>query len=151
MRGAFMRENREIPRSPVPLITGGPLREHQGGTPEMHERGKSDSPIVPAKLPNKAARAAAEAVEGRGLAEGNTDRPTRSGRSAGSGVSSGLDRVRRAVARGHEAADLASPVACRPTRRVLPEVGAQCGSSARWDPCGGPPVRAVPTAITLSG
>jgi hypothetical protein len=28
----------------------------------------------------------------------------------------------------------------------LPEVGAQCGSSARWDLCGGRPVRAVPTA-----
>src|SRR5664279_3429762 len=33
-------------------------------------------------------------VEGRRPAKGNTDRPTRSGRSAGSGVSSGLDRVR---------------------------------------------------------
>ena len=30
--------------------------------------------------------------------------------------------------------------------RVMPEVGAQCVSSARWDLCGGPPVRAVPTA-----
>ena len=29
---------------------------------------------------------------------------------------------------------------------VGPERGAQCGSSARWDPCGGPPERAVPTA-----
>ena len=28
-----------------------------------------------------------------------------------------------------------------------PEAGAQCGSSARWDLCGGPPERAVPTAI----
>ena len=27
------------------------------------------------------------------------------------------------------------------------EAGAQCGNSARWDLCGGPPVRAVPTAI----
>jgi hypothetical protein len=36
----------------------------------MH--GKSDSPIVLAKLPNKAACAAAEAVEGRGLAKGNS-------------------------------------------------------------------------------
>ena len=27
-----------------------------------------------------------------------------------------------------------------------PEVGAQCGSSARWDLRGGRPVRAVPTA-----
>src|SRR5205807_255423 len=29
-----------------------------------------------------------------------------------------------------------------------PEAGAQCGSPARWDLCGGPPVRAVPTATT---
>jgi len=27
------------------------------------------------------------------------------------------------------------------------EAGAQCGNSARWDLCGGPPVTAVPTAI----
>jgi len=60
--------------------------------PEMHEHGKSDSPVVPAKPPNKAT--AAEAVEGRGLAKGNTDGPTRPGHRAGSGVPSGLDRVR---------------------------------------------------------
>ena len=29
-----------------------------------------------------------------------------------------------------------------------PEAGAQCGNPARWDLCGGPPVRAVPTAIS---
>jgi len=28
----------------------------------------------------------------------------------------------------------------------VPEAGAQCGNSARWDLCGGPPARAVPTA-----
>ena len=28
-----------------------------------------------------------------------------------------------------------------------PKAGAQCGSTARWDLCGGPPARAVPTAI----
>ena len=28
-----------------------------------------------------------------------------------------------------------------------PKAGAQCVSSARWDLCGGPPARAVPTAI----
>ena len=39
----------------------------------MHERGKSDRPVVPAKPPNKAGRPVAEAVEGRGLAKGNTD------------------------------------------------------------------------------
>ncbi len=29
---------------------------------------------------------------------------------------------------------------------LAPEAGAQCGKSARWDLCGGPPARAVPTA-----
>ena len=38
---------------------------------------------------------AAEAVEGRGLPEGNTVSETRPGRSAGLGVSSDLDRVRQ--------------------------------------------------------
>lgn len=38
----------------------------------MHERGKSDSPVVPVKPSNKAASAAAEMVEERGLAEENT-------------------------------------------------------------------------------
>jgi hypothetical protein len=33
----------------------------------------------------------------------------------------------------------------------LPEVGAQCGNSARWDLCGGRPERAVPTAKASSG
>ena len=40
-----MRENREVPRSPARLITGGPLREGHGCTPEMNEHGKSDSPV----------------------------------------------------------------------------------------------------------
>jgi RNA-directed DNA polymerase len=69
----------------------------------MNEGGKSDSPVVPAKPSNKAASAAAEAVEGRGLAEGNTTRPTRPGRSAGPGVPSGLDRVREVARRDKQA------------------------------------------------
>ncbi len=69
----------------------------------MNERGKSDSLVVPAKPPNKAASAAAEVVEGRGLAEGNTDSSTRPGRSAGPGVPSGLDRVREVARRDKEA------------------------------------------------
>src|SRR5258707_1143555 len=36
-------------------------------------------------------------------------------------------------------------------RRHSPKVGAQCGSSARWDLCGGPPARAVPTATEFLG
>ena len=68
----------------------------------MHERGKSDSPVVPAKPPNKAGRPVAEVVEERGLAEGNTDDLTRPGRSAGSGVSSELGRVREVAVRDKE-------------------------------------------------
>jgi RNA-directed DNA polymerase len=61
----------------------------------MHERGQSDSSIVPATSSNKAARAAAEAAEGSGLAKGNAASKTRSGSKAGMRVSSALDRVRR--------------------------------------------------------
>jgi RNA-directed DNA polymerase len=60
----------------------------------MHDRRKSDSPVVPAKLPNNAAEAAAEVVEGRGLAEGNTTSKTRPGLRAGMSAPSALDRVR---------------------------------------------------------
>ena len=38
----------------------------------MNGRGKSDSSVVPEKPPNKAGEPAAEAVEGRGLAKGNS-------------------------------------------------------------------------------
>ena len=65
----------------------------------MNERGKSDSPVVPAKPPNKAAGAVAEVVEERGLAKGNTDNATRPGRSAGQGVPHALDRVREVAGR----------------------------------------------------
>ena len=68
----------------------------------MHERGKSDSPVVPAKPPNKAAHAAAEVVEERGLAEGNTTSKTRPGHRAGptrpvrwSGYDKRQDGIRR--------------------------------------------------------
>jgi group II intron reverse transcriptase/maturase len=60
----------------------------------MHDRGKSDGPVVPAKLPNEAGLSAAEVVEGRGLAKGNAGSETRSGRRAGEGAPSELDRVR---------------------------------------------------------
>lgn len=61
----------------------------------MYESGKSDSPAVPTKPPNKAV--AAEEVEERGLAKGNTIGTARPGLSAGPGVSQGLDRVREAA------------------------------------------------------
>ncbi len=67
----------------------------------MSEHGKSDGPVVPANLLNKAA--AAEAGEERGPAKGNTDGETRPGRSAGLDVSSGLDRVREVARRDKDA------------------------------------------------
>jgi RNA-directed DNA polymerase len=68
----------------------------------MNDRGKSDRPVLPAKLPNKLGRPGAEVVEGRGLPEGNTASETRAGHSAGLGVSSELDRVRRAARRDRD-------------------------------------------------
>jgi hypothetical protein len=47
----------------------------------MYERGKSDGPVVPANLPNKAAGAVAEVGEERGSAKGNTASKTPAGRS----------------------------------------------------------------------
>jgi RNA-directed DNA polymerase len=56
--------------------------------------------MLPAtRPPNNAALAAAEAVEERGLPEGNTARETRSGPRAGQSVSSDLDRVRQLARR----------------------------------------------------
>ncbi len=69
----------------------------------MHERGKSDSPVVPAKPPNNAGLPAAEAVEGRGLAKGNAASETRPGRRAGQGAPSALDRVREVAQKDREA------------------------------------------------
>src|SRR5258707_1171705 len=68
--------------------------------------GQSDSPVGPAKPANKAARgetarthAAAESVEERGLAKGNTESAARSGLSAGIRVPQALDRVRQVAER----------------------------------------------------
>jgi group II intron reverse transcriptase/maturase len=97
MHRTFAPENREIPRSPIGRSPGGPLREGQGRKPEMHERGKSYSLVVPMKPPNKAG--AAEAVEERGLAERNADGKTRSRPRAGMRVSHALDRVRQVAKR----------------------------------------------------
>jgi hypothetical protein len=83
----------------------------------MNGHGKSDSPVVPAMPPDKAA--AAEAAEGRGLAEGNADGPARPGHRAGPGVPSGLDRVREVARRDKEARFTALLHHVSPDRLVL--------------------------------
>ena len=69
----------------------------------MNDRGKSDSPVLPAKPPNKPGRPGAEVVEGRGLPEGNAASKTRPGRRAGQGAPSALDRVRRIAQKDKDA------------------------------------------------
>src|SRR5438445_11585003 len=61
----------------------------------MNEHEKSDRPVVPVKPPNNAAHVAEEAVEGRGLREGNAAGKTRPGPRAGVSGPSALGRVRR--------------------------------------------------------
>jgi RNA-directed DNA polymerase len=69
----------------------------------MNGHGQSDRFVVPANPPDKAARAAAEAGEGRERAKGNTAGETRPGRSAGPGVPSELGRVRQVAVRDKDA------------------------------------------------
>src|SRR3954468_8593031 len=101
MYGTSMCENREIPLSPRLLITGWAAQGTQGGTPEMHERGKSDRFVVPANPPNKAT--AAEVGEERERAKGNTDGKTHPGPSAGTDASNALGRVREVARRDKDA------------------------------------------------
>ena len=98
----------------------------------MHD-GKSDGPVVPAKPPNNAGRPAAEAVEGRGLAKGNTASKTRPGRRAGQGAPSALDRVRRVAAEGQGRAVHRAPA----PRRRRPPAGGVLGASAQGRAGGG--------------
>lgn len=63
----------------------------------MHERGKSDSPIVSGNLPNRAVEPAAEAGERRGLAEGNSPQRSTPRTQRRAGVSPALERVRQAA------------------------------------------------------
>jgi RNA-directed DNA polymerase len=68
----------------------------------MHDRGKSDGLVVPAKPPNNTV-VVAEAVEGRGPAEGNAASKTRAGRRAGQDASRALGRVRHRAMKDKEA------------------------------------------------
>jgi group II intron reverse transcriptase/maturase len=62
-------------------------------------RGKSDRRVVPTKPPNKAEEPAAEAVEGRGLAEGNSPERNAYRTQGRNDAQSALERVRQAARR----------------------------------------------------
>ena len=112
----------------------------------MHGHGKSDSSIVLAKPPNEAGPEAKEAVEGRGLAKGKTPERNMSRTQGRSSMSSALERIRQAASseRSERCYHSHSLIALA----LLPKARAGCGNSARPDPCGGPPARAVPTATS---
>jgi len=99
MRGNSMRENREIPGPPTPDGAGGPRREGPGRKPPMAGPGKSHEPIVPAKPPNKACRQVAEAVEGRGSAQGNAPQQNTHRTQGRARVPSALEGVRQVARR----------------------------------------------------
>ena len=96
MCGNSMRENREIPCPPCEDGMRGRTGKNYDRTPVMNGCGKSDSPIIPTKPPNKAV--AAEEAEGRGLGKGNVDQQnTPRTQSRDKDVSSALVRVREAA------------------------------------------------------
>ena len=69
----------------------------------MHGEGKSDRPIVPAKLSNKAGQSAAETVEGRGLTKGNTSQQNASRTQRRTSAPSALERVREVAKKDRKA------------------------------------------------
>jgi group II intron reverse transcriptase/maturase len=69
----------------------------------MNGEGKSDGPIVPTKSPNKAGQPAAEAMEGRGLAKGNTSQRNAPRTQRRTSAPSELERVRQAARKDRKA------------------------------------------------
>jgi hypothetical protein len=65
----------------------------------MHDRGKSDSLVVPQKPPNNAGGPAAEGVEGSGLAKGNSPEGHDNRTQRRVNPSDGIERVRQAARR----------------------------------------------------
>jgi len=61
----------------------------------MYGHGQSDSPVVPAKSPNKTGRPVAEGMEGRGLAKGNSPQRNAPRTQGRAGACSALERVRK--------------------------------------------------------
>ena len=61
--------------------------------------GKSDSPVVPEKSPNKVGQPAAEGMEGNGLAKGNLPQQNASRTPSREDASSALERVHQAASK----------------------------------------------------
>jgi RNA-directed DNA polymerase len=98
MRGNSLRGNREVPSVPFADGAMGRSEKAKSRTSDMHADGKSDGPIVPAKLPNNdGPEPSAEAVEGRGPTKGNTEQTAEARTQSRSTSSIGLPGVREAA------------------------------------------------------
>ncbi len=100
MHGNTSHENREIPgfsRRTRSRAGAGAQREVERRTPLMHEAGKSDSRVIPKKVPNKARRRAAEGLEGRRLAKRNLPQATTLRTQGRIRAQAALGRVRQAA------------------------------------------------------
>ncbi len=100
MHGNTSHENREIPgfsRRTRSRAGAGAQREVGRRTPLMHEPGKSDSRVVPKKVPNKARRRVAEGLEGRRLAKRNPPQATTLRTQGRIRAHAALGRVRQAA------------------------------------------------------
>ena len=96
--GSLLHRSWEILSVPVSEGAGG-AGKACGRDPATHADEKSDTPVLPKKPPNKGAYPA-EAVEGRGVAKGNTDKiPASRTQSRSSRASMGLEGVRQAARR----------------------------------------------------
>jgi RNA-directed DNA polymerase len=98
MSGSLLHRSWEVSSAPVRAPVGG-ARKASGRTLAIDADEKSDTPVLPTKLPNKGSYPA-EAMEGRGVAEGNTERsPAPRTPSRISCASMGLQGVRNAARR----------------------------------------------------
>ena len=141
------------------VMAQGPRCESERSTTAMYGNGKSDRLIVAEKRPNKedGAPPSAEGVEPSGLTKGNTLQqtksrtPSREGRDMANSKRARSEKSRIQPRAGAYVAPVGLQQALERIRQAsvcasLPEVRAQCGSSARWDLRGGRPARGVPTA-----
>jgi RNA-directed DNA polymerase len=100
--GNFMRENREIPCLPLEDGPEGRAGKVNDRNPAMNRQGKSDNPIVPAKMPNKAGRPAAEVEEGRGLTKENAIQLNMFRTQGRESMRNALERIRKAAIKNKE-------------------------------------------------
>ena len=97
MRGHSLHGNREVPPTPAAVGMAGRLEKAASRTSSTHVGGKSDRPIVPKKPPNNGGLTMppAEAVEERGLTEGNIGQTAVPRTQSRTRTSNGLAGVRR--------------------------------------------------------